>query len=117
MDLYVNVPIAAVSLLLAARLLNSTEGRADAGRLDWVGVMLLCPGLAGIVFGLAETETSGGLSSPSAWGPVAVGAVLITLFVRHALRSRRPLIDNLRCSRSPTRQSDSSPRRSDQRSG
>jgi EmrB/QacA subfamily drug resistance transporter len=90
---YVNVPIAALSLILAARLLNSTEGRADAGRLDWLGVVLLCPGLAGIVFGLAETETSGGLSSPSAWGPIAAGVVLIALFVRHALRARRPLID------------------------
>jgi EmrB/QacA subfamily drug resistance transporter len=90
---YVNVPIAALSLILAARLSNSTEGRADAGRLDWPGVVLLCPGLAGIVFGLAETETSSGLSSPSAWGPIAAGAVLIALFVRHALRARRPLID------------------------
>jgi EmrB/QacA subfamily drug resistance transporter len=90
---YVNVPIAALSLILAARLLNSAEGRADAGPLDWLGVVLLCPGLAGVVFGLAETETSGGLSSPIAWGPIAAGVLLIGLFVRHALRARRPLID------------------------
>src|ERR1700742_969101 len=32
---YVNVPVAVVALILAARLLNSAEGRADAGRLDW----------------------------------------------------------------------------------
>jgi EmrB/QacA subfamily drug resistance transporter len=90
---YVNVPIAAVSLILAARLLNSRQGRADAGRLDWVGVALLSPGLAGVVFGLAETETGGGLSSPIASGPIAAGLVLIAVFVRHALRARRPLID------------------------
>src|SRR5205807_10206926 len=58
---YVNLPIAAVSLILAARLLNPDQGRADAGRLDWLGVALLSPGLAGVVFGLAETESSGGL--------------------------------------------------------
>jgi EmrB/QacA subfamily drug resistance transporter len=90
---YVNVPIAALSLILAARLLKSGQGRADVGRLDWVGVTLLSPGLAGVVFGLAETETSGGLSSAIAWGPIAAGLVLIALFVRHALRARRPLID------------------------
>jgi EmrB/QacA subfamily drug resistance transporter len=90
---YVNVPVAALSLILAARLLNSAEGRADAGPLDWRGVVLLCPGLAGVVFGLAETETSGGLSSPIAWGPIAAGVLLIALFVRHALRAPRPLID------------------------
>jgi EmrB/QacA subfamily drug resistance transporter len=90
---YVNVPIAVLSLILAARLLNADQGRADAGRLDWLGVALLCPGLAGVVFGLAETETSGGLSSTIAWGPMTAGIALIALFVRHALRARRPLID------------------------
>jgi EmrB/QacA subfamily drug resistance transporter len=90
---YVNLPIAVVSLILAARLLNADQGRADVGRLDWLGVVLLSPGLAAVVFGLAETETSGGLSSILAWGPIACGLVLIALFVRHALRARRPLID------------------------
>jgi EmrB/QacA subfamily drug resistance transporter len=90
---YVNVPIAVVSLILAARLLNSVQGRAEAGRLDWLGVVLLSPGLAGVVFGLAETETAGGLSSTIAWAPIAAGLVLIVLFVKHALRSRNPLVD------------------------
>jgi EmrB/QacA subfamily drug resistance transporter len=90
---YVNVPIAVLSLILAARLLNSDQGRADPGKLDWLGVALLSPGLAAVVFGLAETETSGGLRSPIVWGPVAAGLVLILAFVRHALRVRRPLID------------------------
>jgi EmrB/QacA subfamily drug resistance transporter len=90
---YVNVPIAALSLILAARLLDSDQGRADAGRLDRLGVALLSPGLAGVVFGLAETETSGGLGSTIAWGPIVAGLVLIVLFVRHALRSRSPLVD------------------------
>src|SRR5450755_902154 len=87
---YVNVPIAALSLILAARVLNSDQGRADVGRLDWLGVALVCPGLAGVVFGLAETETSGGLSATIAWGPIVAGLVL---FARHALRARGPLID------------------------
>src|SRR6478735_3423993 len=43
---YVNVPIAALALLLAARLLHADAGRADAGRLDWTGLALLSPGLA-----------------------------------------------------------------------
>jgi EmrB/QacA subfamily drug resistance transporter len=90
---YVNVPIAAVSLILAARLLTPGQGRANVGRLDWLGVALLCPGLAGVVFGLAETETNGGLGSMIACGPIAAGIALIALFVRHALRARRPLID------------------------
>lgn len=90
---YVNVPIAVLALVLAARLLNRDEGRADVGKLDWIGVALLPPGLAAIVFGLAETETGGGLSSTIAWSPIVAGLALIVLFVRHALHTRRPLID------------------------
>ena len=90
---FVNVPIAAVALILAARLLKPDQGRAEVGRLDWLGVALLSPGLASLVFGLAETETSGGLGAPIASAPIAAGLMLIGLFVLHALRTPRPLID------------------------
>jgi EmrB/QacA subfamily drug resistance transporter len=90
---YVNIPIAVVALLLAARLLHADHGRADAGRLDWLGLLLLSPGLAGIVFGLSETETHGGLGAAMAWGPIVAGIVLVALFVVHSARAPRPLID------------------------
>src|SRR3954452_11329466 len=57
---YVNVPIAAVALVLASRVLHRDAGRADAGRLDVVGLALLCPGLGGVVYGLSESESHGG---------------------------------------------------------
>jgi EmrB/QacA subfamily drug resistance transporter len=90
---FVNIPIAIVALGLAAKLLHADAGRADAGRLDWTGLLLLSPGLAGIVFGLSETETHGGITAAEAWGPILVGLVLVALFVRHASRAPRPLID------------------------
>ena len=90
---YVNVPIAAAALVLAARLLKADAGRADAGRLDWTGLALLSPGLAGVVFGLSESESHGGFGDPLVWGPILAGIVLVALFVRHAWRAERPLID------------------------
>jgi hypothetical protein len=81
---YVNVPIAVLSLVLAARLLHADAGRADAGRLDWLGLALLSPGVAAIVFGLSETETHGGITEPIAWAPIVVGALLVAAFVWHA---------------------------------
>jgi EmrB/QacA subfamily drug resistance transporter len=90
---YVNIPIAVVALGLAARLLHADQGRADAGRLDWLGLLLLSPGLAGVVFGLSETETHGGIGAPIAWGPIVAGLALVALFVAHAWRAPRPLID------------------------
>jgi EmrB/QacA subfamily drug resistance transporter len=90
---YVNIPVAILALVLAAKWLRADHGRADAGRLDWLGLGLLSPGLAGIVFGLSETETHGGLSAPIAWVPIVTGVILVTLFVVHAWRAPRPLID------------------------
>ena len=90
---FVNIPIVALALGLAARLLHADAGRADAGRLDWLGLGLLSPGLAGIVFGLSETESHGGLGAPIAWVPIVAGIVLVALFVRHAWTAPRPLID------------------------
>jgi EmrB/QacA subfamily drug resistance transporter len=89
----VNVPIAVVAIGLAAALLDGRNGRADAGPLDWRGAALLCPGLAGIVFGLSEIERQGGLTHPIAFGPVLGGFVLIGVFAWNATRTPRPLID------------------------
>src|SRR3954454_23957301 len=89
----VNVPIAVVAIAAAARLLQADAGRADAGVLDWVGAALLCPGLAGIVFGLSETESQGGIGSPIAFGPIVAGFALVGLFAWHSLRVARPLIE------------------------
>jgi EmrB/QacA subfamily drug resistance transporter len=89
----VNVPIAVVAIVVAARKLHPGVGRADAGALDWVGAALLCPGLAGIVFGLSETESHGGIAHPIAFGPMVAGVALIGTFAWHSLRVQRPLIE------------------------
>jgi EmrB/QacA subfamily drug resistance transporter len=89
----VNVPVALAAVVLAVRLLHGDAGRADAGALDWVGAALLCPGLVGIVFGLSETESQGGIDHPIAFGPIVAGLALVTLFVGHSLRVERPMID------------------------
>jgi EmrB/QacA subfamily drug resistance transporter len=90
---FVNVPIAVIGFGLAAHLLSGAAGRADAGRLDWLGAALVCPGVVGIVFGLAEMEAHGGLLHPIAFVPILAGAALVAAFVFRALRTPRPLID------------------------
>ena len=89
----VNIPVAIAAVVLAARVLQGDAGRADAGTLDWVGAALLCPGLTGIVFGLSETESHGGIGHPIAFAPIVAGLALVALFAGHSLRVARPLID------------------------
>ena len=90
---YVNIPIVVGALVLAQRWLTADQGRADAGRLDWRGLLLLSPGLALVVFGLSESESHGGFADPVVWGPIVVGLVLVALFVLHARGAPRPLLD------------------------
>jgi EmrB/QacA subfamily drug resistance transporter len=90
---YVNVPLAAIALTLAARFLGPASGRADAGRIDWRGLLLASPGLVGIVFGLSEIETQGGIGQPIAFGPILAGVILLVAFARYSYRAPRPLID------------------------
>jgi EmrB/QacA subfamily drug resistance transporter len=97
---YVNVPIGALALVLAWRVLPRSEPQPGE-RLDFVGLALLSPGLAGIVFGLSEIATHGGIGYVGAWGPIVAGVALVGAFVAHALRTRvRPLLD-LRLFRAP----------------
>jgi EmrB/QacA subfamily drug resistance transporter len=89
---YVNIPIGAIALAAAARLLPGDRPAAHE-RLDVLGLLLLSPGLAAFVYGLAETSSSGGVGSPRALIPMLVGAALIATFVVHAARHAWPLID------------------------
>ena len=59
---FVNLPVVVLALVLAQRFLTSDHGRADAGKLDLRGLLLLSPGLAGVVFGLSESESHGGFA-------------------------------------------------------
>jgi EmrB/QacA subfamily drug resistance transporter len=89
---YVNVPIGAVALVLAQRILK--PDRPHPGhRLDVLGLLLLSPGLAALVYGLAETGSHGSVSEPKAILPTIAGIALVAGFVRHALRHDDPLID------------------------
>jgi EmrB/QacA subfamily drug resistance transporter len=89
---FVNLPIGAIALPLAWRILDRDVPQ-PAQRLDVLGLLPLSPGLALLVYGLAETSSSGGVTSAGALGGLLGGAALIALFIRHALRRDQPLID------------------------
>jgi EmrB/QacA subfamily drug resistance transporter len=91
---FVNVPVGIVALGLAARVLPGVEARGQRMPLDVRGLLLLSPGLAALVYGLSEVGIQGGFGSVNVIAGLVVGAVLLTLFVLHALRARgRALID------------------------
>ena len=89
---FINVPIAAGALLLAARVLPRDVAQ-PAHRLDWLGLALLSPGLASLIYGLAQSGSSGGFGEAKVLLPMLAGALALAFFVRHALGTPDALID------------------------
>ena len=58
-----------------------------------LGLALLSPGLALMIYGLAKSASSGGFGAPEVWAPALIGAALIVAFVFHGLRTPHALID------------------------
>ncbi len=89
---FVNVPICLAAIVLAVRGLPRDQP-GGSGRLDWIGLALLSPGLAGLVYGLAQAGAHGGFWHARVLAPALCGAALTGVFLLRALRIRDPLID------------------------
>jgi len=88
---FVNVPIGVLAIGLSLRWLPGGD-RVAGTRFDVVGMALLSPGLAALLYGLSEAGGSG-LADPVVLGCLAAGALLIVAFVVHARQSEKPLLD------------------------
>jgi EmrB/QacA subfamily drug resistance transporter len=93
----VNVPVIAVGLVLAWRLLPADRpatGRARP-RLDVTGLVLLGPALAGILLGLSNLSEDGGIDHAGVLVPLLAGVALLGAFCAWALtpRGRQPIVD------------------------
>jgi EmrB/QacA subfamily drug resistance transporter len=93
----VNVPVIAIGLLLAFRLLpaDRRDPQARRPRLDVTGLALLAPALAGILLGLSDLARDGGIGHASVLVPLAAGAALLAAFCAWALAParRQPIVD------------------------
>jgi EmrB/QacA subfamily drug resistance transporter len=88
---FINVPIGIVAFILGMIVLERDQPQ-PAHKLDWIGALLLSPGLAVFIYGLAESSTYG-FGSPRSWAPTLVGLVLIAAWFIHTWRTPNPLID------------------------
>ncbi|MEV4168868.1 DHA2 family efflux MFS transporter permease subunit [Nonomuraea sp. NPDC049709] len=84
----INVPICAVALVAAFVLLPPATG-AGAQGLDVLGLALLSPGLAALVYGLSEVGNGASLLHPALW----LGLALLAAFAVRALRGPGTLLD------------------------
>jgi EmrB/QacA subfamily drug resistance transporter len=88
--LYVNVPIAILALVGGFLWLQRGGGDRTAS-VDLPGAVLSVSGLVAVVYGLAHAETDG-WGSAATLGFIALGVVLLALFVQVERRVRDPLL-------------------------
>ncbi len=88
----VNLPIGVLAFALAWRMLPQTDS-GEAGRLDILGLALLSTASSTLVYGLSELGTHSSLTAPSVVWPIVISIVLTGVFIWHALRVERPLLD------------------------
>jgi EmrB/QacA subfamily drug resistance transporter len=78
---FINLPCAAIVLLIAARHMPESADARAAPVLDWPGAVLVTLGLAAVAFALIEAGARG-WRDPAVLGAAAAGIVLIYAFVR-----------------------------------
>jgi EmrB/QacA subfamily drug resistance transporter len=88
---FINAPVGVIALIFSYVVLKPDVGESSE-RLDFVDLLLASPGLALLIYGLAESNP-GGFGQAKVLIPMAVGLLLLATFVWHALRSKQPLID------------------------
>ena len=90
----INVPVCVAALLLAVRLLPADTDRRPGAEPDVLGLILLSPGLAALVYALARASESGAPGEPRVLVGLVAGVVLLAAFAGHALRrADRALVD------------------------
>jgi EmrB/QacA subfamily drug resistance transporter len=90
---FLNLPVGAVAMLAAWRLLPDARLQLDQ-HLDVRGLLLLCPGIAIFLYGMSEASNGGGFTSPRSIAAALAGLALIALFGWHAtVRGKDALID------------------------
>ncbi|HEX4225665.1 MAG TPA: DHA2 family efflux MFS transporter permease subunit [Pseudonocardiaceae bacterium] len=90
----INVPIGAAAFVYSIIILRE-QGEKSKPAFDFLGLLLLSPGLAIFLYGVSSSSAAGTFMSPKVLIPTVVGIVLIGAFIAHALRGRAtsPLVD------------------------
>src|SRR5215218_4567656 len=76
---FINLPIGVAALAFSSRILPRDTPQ-PAERFDVLGLSLLSPGLALVIYGLAKSTSAGGFDAPEVWGPALSGLLLLAGF-------------------------------------
>ncbi|WP_284678103.1 DHA2 family efflux MFS transporter permease subunit [Frankia sp. AgKG'84/4] len=88
----VNVPIGAVAFVTSLRVLHPDQPQPRES-FDFLGMLLLSPGLALLLFGVSSIPAAGTVVDVKVLVAGIAGLGLVIVFTLHALRQDHPLVD------------------------
>jgi EmrB/QacA subfamily drug resistance transporter len=88
---FLNLPLAAVVIVLSMRFMSESRDSSRAARIDWVGAGLGVLGLAGVVFGLIEWPRLGA-NRPVLLATMLIGAALLVALMLVERRVQAPML-------------------------
>lgn len=97
---WINIPICLVSIPLALWGLPKDKLSDSKARFDLIGVLMLSPAFALLIYGITQIAGNGGLGSAAVLVPLILGVVLLAGYVVYALRAKGEPALNVRLFRS-----------------
>jgi EmrB/QacA subfamily drug resistance transporter len=98
---FINVPIGAIALFMSLRILPKDVAQ-PSHKLDVLGVLLLSPSLAAIIYGLAKSGQNGGFGHAVVIIPIVAGVLVFCTWVWHSLRDPDTALVDLRLFKNKT---------------
>ncbi|RIV40196.1 DHA2 family efflux MFS transporter permease subunit [Micromonospora radicis] len=88
----INLPIGLVALAYA-QLALPKDNPEPSESFDFLGMLMLSPGLALFLYGVSSLPEVGTFADAGVWAPMLVGAALVVAFVVYSFKPRHPLLD------------------------
>ncbi|MDF2990761.1 MAG: drug resistance transporter, EmrB/QacA subfamily [Microbacterium sp.] len=89
----INLPLGLIALVLALAWLRPTDGPVVRRPLDVIGLLLVAPGVGGLLLALSNLSAGEGVGALDVWAPGLGGAILVAAFAVWSLRRTHPLVD------------------------
>jgi EmrB/QacA subfamily drug resistance transporter len=88
----INLPIGLIALIYAQVALPK-DSPEPSESFDFLGMLMLSPGLALFLFGVSSLPSEGSFSHTRVWLPMLIGGLLVISFILYSFKPRHPLLD------------------------
>src|SRR5215468_12318697 len=88
----INVPIGVIALVYALLALPKDQPKPSES-FDFLGVLMMSPGLALFLYGVSSIPAEGKIGTPKVLVPALIGLVLVVAFVLYSFKPKHPLLD------------------------